>query len=266
MTEHTNTSPRPSLFARKGEAEPAPAVAYVSLRQMQGKPDRREEGPDRRAQWGAGQGDGESPGSPAPQRRVFTASGSDYDGRRHFTPRSGLALGQRYVPWTAPENKADAPKDTASARKAKSSVSTLSALIHRHQDSVARPASRAPEPAPVAQREAATATPSPETGPATPRRPEARSAAGPTMIDMTFLSASGAPGWRSASPKAPAGMAAPQAAQPPATRKRKIPRRKVTVRLEIDQFLQVKAHAQRTGESHQSVMASAVADYLKKID
>lgn len=258
MTEHRKTSQRPSLFARKGEAEPAPAVAYVSLRQMQGNPERRDEGPDRRAQWGERQGDGESPDS-----RV--RRGSDHDGRRHFTPRSGLALGQQYVPWTAPEDKADAPQETARARQAKTSVSVLSALIHRHHDGVAKPASRAPEPAPVPQRDAATSMPSPEYAPATPRQPEARPAEGPTKVDMSYLSASGARGRPSASPKSPAEKAAPQAAQPPASYQRKILRRKVTVRLEIEQFLQIKAHAKRTGKSQQNVLATAVAAYLNRI-
>lgn len=250
MADHINTGPRPSLFARKGEAEPAPAVAYVSLRQMQGKPERREEGPDRRAQWSAQQRDEGAPDSQAPQRRGFAASGPDHDGRRHFTPRSGLAMDQEYVPWKAPEDKAEAPQKSVAARRASSpSVSALSALIHRHQDGLAKPASVVPEPTPL------------------PTPAQAQAAAGPTKIDMSYLSAAGAGGGRGAARKpSPAAPEAPQAAKPPTAYKPKKLRKKVTVRLEIDHFKQIKELAERTGKSRQSVMAKAVANYLSKID
>jgi hypothetical protein len=42
-------------------------------------------------------------------------------------------------------------------------------------------------------------------------------------------------------------------------------RKQATVRLEIDQFLKVKALADRGGKSRQSVMAAAIAVYLNKI-
>ncbi len=256
MTENTITSPRPSLFARKGEAEPAPAVAYVSLREMQGKSDRREDAPDRRAQWGDGQGNEESPDSPVAHRRVFTSSGSDHDGRRHFTPRSGLALGQRYVPWTAPEDQADAPKQTAKARKASPSVSTLSSLIHRHRDGASQPASVPPS---------AAATASPDLAPATPRQPAAPTAAGPTKIDMSYLSQSDTSGRRPASPKPQADPIDPQAQPAPAPLMRKPIRRKVTMRLDVKQFNKIKLLSAKSGTSQQSVMAAAVADYLSKL-
>ncbi len=230
MTEHTNTSPQRSLFARKGEAAPAPAVAYVSLRQMQGESEQREEGPDRREQWGAPQNDGEST-----DRRAHL--GPDHDGRRHFTPRTGLAYGQRYVPWAAPETEADAPQDTARVRKAKTtvgplSVASLSSLIHRHRDGFAQP--------------------------------EAPPATGPTKLDLTHLLAARPRGRPPASPKLPAEPATPHAAQPSATRKPKMKRKKVTVRLEFEQFSQIKALAERAGKSRQSVLAKAVAAYLNK--
>ncbi len=263
MTENTITSPRPSLFARKGEAEPAPAVAYVSLRQMQGESDRRSDEPDRRATWGDGQSSGESPDSPVPHRRVSTPSASDHDGRRHFTPRSGLALGQRYVPWTAPEDQAEAPKQTAKARKASPSVSTLSSLIHRHRDGASQPASRALEPASVPPLAAATA--SPDLAPATPRQPAAPTAAGPTKIDMSYLSQSDSSGRRPASPKPQADPIDPQAPPATAPRKRKPIRRKVTIRLEAKQFNKIKSLSDKSGTSQQSVMAAAVADYLSKL-
>lgn len=252
MTEHADISPRPSLFARKGEAEPAPAVAFVSLRHMYGKPEQRAERPDRREHMEAYQPDGESA-----DKRI--RHGPDHDGRRHFTPRSGLAFGQRYVPWAAPENEADASVDTAKGRKAKKtvgslSVASLSALIHRHRDGPARPVL-------TPQSAAATTSPAPEPGPAVPRRPEAPAAKGPTKVDMAHLSTSGTRGRRPAVAKSPADPVA----QPPATRKRKMKRKKVTVRLELDQFRRIKALADRAGQSRQSIMAQAVADYLNKI-
>ncbi|MEE9250407.1 MAG: hypothetical protein V3U93_04700 [Alphaproteobacteria bacterium] len=41
-------------------------------------------------------------------------------------------------------------------------------------------------------------------------------------------------------------------------------RKKVTVRLEFEQFSQIKALAERAGKSRQSVLAKAVAAYLNK--
>lgn len=273
MTDHTKISPQPSIFARKGEAEPAPAVAYVSLREMQGKSDRRDDAPDRRAQWGERQGNGNSTDGRSPQRRVFTAGGTDHDGRRHYTPRSGLAMGQQYVPWAPPEETAEAPKKTARSRRGTPSVATLSALIHRHQDGGVKAAARAPAPAPrpIAATESPV-TPTPEDHSATPRPPEERIAAAPTKIDMSYLSAAGAPGQRTtaakspAEPAAPAAPAAPQAKQPPEIRKRKVKRKKVTVRLEVEEYRQIKNLANKAGESYQSVMAAAITEYLNKID
>lgn len=266
MTDHTRTSPQRSLFARKGEAEPAPAVAFVSLRHMHGEPDQRADRPDRREQLGAHRHDGVSPDSEV--RR-----GPDHDGRRHFTPRSGLAFGQQYVPWGTTETEADASEDTARERKAKRtvgalSVASLSALIHRHRDGSAQPASARPEPALTPQRVAATASPAPqppEPGPAAPQQPEALAAAGPTKVDMAYLSGAGTPGRRPASPKSPADQATPHASQRSATRTPKIKRKKVTVRLEPEQFLQIKALADDAGKTHQSVLAKAVAAYLNKV-
>ena len=275
MTDHTKISPQPSIFARKGEAEPAPAVAYVSLREMQGKSDRRDDAPDRRAQWGERQGNGNSTDEQVLQRRVFTASGTDHDGRRHYTPRSGLAMGQQYVPWAPSEEEPEAPKKTARSRRGTPSVATLSALIHRHQDGGVKAAARQPAPAPAPRPIAATespVTPPPEDHSATPRAPEERIAASPTKIDMSYLSAAGAQGQRTtvakspAEPAAPAAPAAPQAKQPPEIHKRKVKRKKVTVRLEVEEYRQIKGLADKAGESYQSVMAAAITDYLNKID
>ncbi len=263
MADRTETSPQPSIFAQKGEAEPASAVAYVSLRQMQGKPERREDAPDRRAQWGERQEEGNSTDGQDLQRRATKATATDHDGRRHYTPRSGLAIGQQYVPWSPTEKQADAAKNSARARKGSPSVASLSALIRRHQDGAAKAAARKPEPAREAQRISPTGspvTPSREGISTTPREPEERTAAGPTKVDMSYLSAAGAQGQR------PAVAAAPQAKQPPTARQRKIKRKKITVRLEIEQYMQIKDLAYRNGKSQQSVMASAVADYLDKIN
>ena len=271
MTENSLTSPRPSLFAQKGEAEPAPAVAYVSLRQMQGKPDRRDAAPDRRAQWGDGQDNGKPSDSSPPQRRAFTASGTDHDGRRHFTPRSGLAMGQqyvpwtepKYVPWTAPKDQADAPKQTAKARDATPSVSSLSALISRHRDGVSKPPSLAPEsaPAPIA----ATNSPAPDHASTTRQQPTTPTTTGPTKIDMSYLSRADTGGRRPASSKPTADPDTPQVEQPPAIPKQKIIRRKVTMRLDVKQFNKIKSLSDKSGTSQQSLLAAAVADYLSKI-
>ena len=149
--------------------------------------------PDRRAQWGDRQDDGNSTDDRALQRRASKAHGTDYDGRRHYTPRSGLAMGQQYVPWSPAEQEAEAPKKTARARKGSPSVASLSALIHRHHDGAAKAAAREPEPTP--QRITTTGSPvapSPEDHSATPRKPEERIAAGPTKVDMSYLAAAGA--------------------------------------------------------------------------
>lgn len=186
MTYQENISSRLSLFARKGAAEPTAAIAYVSLRQMRGETERREE-----------------------VSHSWDRPGSGHHDRRHFTPRSGLAIGQPYVPCAAPEDKADAPQDAAIMRTTKSSVSTLSSLIHRRRDGSVKTTAREPEPTPVLEPIAVTA--------------------------------------------------------PPAPFKAKILRRQVTVRLEISQFLKIKAIADRDGISRQCIMAAAVADYLDKI-
>ena len=86
---------------------------------------------------------------------------------------------------------------------------------------------------------------------------------------MSYLSAAGAQGQRTTvakSPAEPAAPAAPQAKQPPEIRKQKVKRKKVTVRLEVEEYRQIKGLADKAGESYQSVMAAAITEYLNKID
>ncbi len=129
MTEPKTASSQSSLFARKGEAEPSPAVAYVSLRQLQGKPDRRDERPEHRRDQRHPAKQGSSPEVPG-QR-----SGE----RRHYTPASGLAFGQPPEPW-----RPDASQAATAERGAAPGWSPLSSLIVRH--GVAAPP---PEPPPA---------------------------------------------------------------------------------------------------------------------
>ena len=63
------------------------------------------------------------------------------------------------------------------------------------------------------------------------------------------------------SPATPTGV--PESKEPPReTRKRK--RKKVTVRLEREQYARIKELAKRSGGTQQSVMAAAVAAYLNE--
>ena len=103
-----------SLFASKGNATPSPAVAYVSLRQLQGKPERRTSRSD-------DHGPAEeltSSGASEPSTDETTNwCGPD---RRHHTPKEGLAYGQR-------------PDEMPSVTNPSQGGSRLSALIVRHK-------------------------------------------------------------------------------------------------------------------------------------
>ncbi len=211
MTEAMPAGPSRSLFAHKGEAVPSPAVAYVSLRQMRGEAEQRAEEPDRRAQ----QRDAcehEVASDDGRDRR-----GPDYGGRRHFTPPTGLAFGQQFVPWAATDADSDASQETTAKPRAKQqarsslSVSSLSSLIQRHGVAPPSPPSAMLEaqtpPAEAATRvdvEKDLSTPEtrgqaptssepvasrPEPAPAAPQQPEARLAAAPTKIDRERLTA-----------------------------------------------------------------------------
>ncbi len=242
MTERHTTSGESPLFARKGEAVPAPAVAFVSLRQLQGKPEHRGGEPDRRGD----QHEHDEGPVDVPERR-----GPDHGGRRHFTPSSGLAFDQQFVPWEPSDGESDASEETAMAPKAKKPVSSMSSLIHRHGAGELRPASPWSEPAFAPERVAATASPAP--------------ARKPPLIDPRLaLSTPASPVPQPPpleSPSAPAGL--PDGEKPP-SEKRKRKRKKVTVRLEREQFSRIKELAKRSGGTHQSVMAAAVAAYLNE--
>ncbi len=249
MTERDTTRGESPLFARKGEAVPAPAVAFVSLRQLQGKPEHRGGEPDRRGEQHAHRHD-EGPVD-LPERR-----GPDYGGRRHFTPSSGLAFDQQFVPWEPSDGESDASEETAMAPKAKkpvSSMSSMSSLIHRHGAGELRPASPWSEPALAPEPVAATASPA---TPAPVRKP-------PLIDPRRALStpASPVPPQPQESPATPTRL--PESAEPP-SKKRKPKRKKVTVRLEREQYARIKELAKRSGGTQQSVMAAAVAAYLNK--
>ncbi len=119
------------LFAQKGAAVPSPAVAYVSLHEMRGQTERRGEEPDRRA---LQQDAREHEGAPDDGR---DRRGPDHGGRRHYTPREGLAHGQKPVDWARP-----APPPAGDAAKP---ASPLSSLISRHGVAGAPP----PRPVPA---------------------------------------------------------------------------------------------------------------------
>ena len=101
-----------SLFARKGDAVPSPSVAYVSLRQLQGKPERRS-----RDDRGPAEEQTSSGASELNTNETSNWSGPD---RRHYTPKEGLAYGQ---------SSAETPAATCPSQGG----SRLSALIVRHK-------------------------------------------------------------------------------------------------------------------------------------
>ena len=245
MTERDKTSGESPLFARKGEAVPAPAVAFVSLRQLQGKPEHRRGEPDRRGDQHAHRHD-EGPVD-EPERR-----GPDHGGRRHFTPSSGLAFDQQFVPWEPSDGESDASEETAVAPKAKKPVSSMASLIHRHGAGELRPASPWSEPALAPERVAATASPA---TPAPARKP-------PLIDPRRALSTPASPVPPPLeSPATPTGR--PEGEEPP-SEKRKRKRKKITVRLEREQFSRIKELAKRSGGTQQSVMAAAVTAYLNQ--
>ena len=245
MTERDSTRGESPLFARKGEAIPAPAVAFVSLRQLQGKPEHRGGELDRREQEHAHRHD-EGPVD-GPERH-----GPDYGGRRHFTPSSGLAFDQQFVPWEPSDGESDASEETAVAPKAKKPVSSMASLIHRHGVGELRPASPRFEPALAPERVAATASPA---TPAPARKP-------PLIDPRRALSTPASPVPPPLeSPATPTGR--PEGEEPP-SEKRKRKRKKITVRLEREQFSRIKELAKRSGGTQQSVMAAAVTAYLNQ--
>ncbi len=126
----------------------------------------------------------------------------------------------------------------------------MASLIHRHGVGELRPASPWSEPALAPERVAATASPA---TPAPARKP-------PLIDPRRALSTPASPVPPPLeSPATPTGL--PEGEEPPSkTRKRK----KVTVRLEREQFSRIKELAKRSGGTQQSVMAAAVAAYLNE--
>ncbi len=208
------------LFAQKGAAVPSPAVAYVSLHEMRGEPERRAEEPDRRA---LQQDAREHEGAPDDGR---DRRGPDHGGRRHYTPREGLAHGQEPVDWAPTVPPAPPPAGDAAV-----SASPLSSLISRHG------VAGAPSPRPV------PAAPQQITRPS-----EAR-----TQVDvMKHLSPAESGGERAA-------VVAPP---PPKRRKRK----KLTVRLGPAKYQQIRDLADSADRTYQSVLEAAITDFLEKQD
>ena len=249
MTEPKTASSQSSLFARKGEAEPSPAVAYVSLRQLQGKPDRRQERPERRGDQRHLAEQGSSP--EVPEQR----SGE----RRHYTPASGLAFGQRSVSWSYTEARSDESQATTAERAVTRDPSLLSSLIVRHGVASAPPAPRGPEPTIAARRVGAIAPRvTPRSEPAAPRQPQAPPAASPTKIDP--LSAAGARGRRTAAAQSPAKPSKPLAAKRSSYGKRK----KLTLRIGQKRFKKFKEIADATDRTYQSILSAAIKAYLEE--
>lgn len=259
MTEPQTASPRSSLFARKGEAAPSPAVAYVSVRQLQGKPERRAEGPDRRER--QRQRRQERGSFDGPDRRGPDQRGSS--DRRHFTPASGLAFGQQRVAWVDPERPADASEETTTEDDVRQVPSFLSSLIQRHGVAKAPPAAPAPERM-VASRPGAAAaspaTPRPEREPAALDRPAMPARQAPTMIDPErYLSSGRSRRQRVAAPQPGAEPAAPW----PAQQLEHGERHKLTMRLAHEHYQQFMQFVARSGRTQQSILAAAIAAFLE---
>ena len=252
MTEPKTASSQSSLFARKGEAAPSPAVAYVSLRQLQGKPDRRKERPDGRRDQRHLAEQGSAP--EAPEQRSAD--------RRHYTPASGLALGQRPVPWRSAEARSDDSQATTPERAVTRDPPPLSSLIVRHGVASAPPAPWEPEPTIAARRVGAIAPPAtPRPEPAAPQQPQAPPAASPTKIDpLKYLSAAGARGRRTAAAPSPAKPCEPLAAKRSPYGKRK----KLTLRLGQRRFKKFKEIADKTDRTYQSILLAALKVYLEE--
>jgi len=134
MTDQTKSSPRPSLFARKGEAEPTAAVAHMSLEQLQDQPPCR-------SQWDECQGDGGFT-----DRRVRRVP--DRNDQQISPPRSGLAVGRRHTPCAVAKEKPAVREETVKIWQPKTMISPLSSLIVRQRDIVTRPVSWGSEQAP----------------------------------------------------------------------------------------------------------------------
>lgn len=187
MSEDTTSLTPNPLFARKGEAAPAPAVGYVGISDLRGKLDRRQA-----------------------QR--------SYDGgeQRH-------SVLDEIVGEAAP-----APVGAGGS---------LATLIHRRGGPRPQaPGSRtsAPEAAPPPQAKA-------------PQRPVSK-----------------APAARQASEPAAASPAPAQAKAAKPGRKRKRPRRQLTVRLPVAQFARFSALAKQGGHTYQDILATATDVYLEQ--
>lgn len=133
-----------SIFASKGEAIPAPAVAYVGLRQLQGRPERRKEEPTKFG---------------PPDQSADRAPAWKGTNRRHFPPEDDFGK--------PPELPAAAAPAT----------SPLSSLIARHRVPRASPPPPLPReqtpPAQAASRvEVAKYTPTPVTHELAPTQSE----------------------------------------------------------------------------------------------
>ncbi len=124
MTER-KPAPEGPLFARKGEATPAPAVGYVSVRILQGKPERR-------------RGEGEREG---PERRL-----SAFERLFGVAASAALAPAAEVAPQAPPAAAPEAPppalRQAPGGTEASGAGPSLSLLIHRHLQP------KAPSPAP----------------------------------------------------------------------------------------------------------------------
>ncbi len=186
--DKTSLTPNP-LFARKGEAAPAPVVGYVGVTDLRGKLNRRQ------------------------AQRPF-----DGGERRHSALDS-------IVGEVAPDTVEPASQPPPPAAAAGGS---LAWLIHRRVDPRPRdPGSRPPPRG------------APPQGPG-PRAAELPAAAtSPSSVEATAKGAKPA-------------------------RKRKRPRRQLTVRFPIDEFARLEALAKETGQTYQDILATATNAYLEQ--
>lgn len=202
MSEDTTSLTRNPLFARKGEAAPAPAVGYVGISDLRGKLDRRQA-----------------------QR--------SYDGGERRYPVLDEIVGEA-APGTAEPEPVPAPRTAPAPVGAGGSLATL---IHR------RGGPRPPAPESLTSAPEAAALPQAEA-------PRGR--------------VSEAPAARQASVPAAASPAPGQAKAAKPERKRKRPRRQLTVRLPVEQFGRFNALAKQSGHTYQDILATATEVYLEQ--
>lgn len=220
------------LFARKGDATPAPAVSYVGVTDLRGKLNRRKErsgyeGADRRQTVLDGIVGGSAPGTVEAVPEV--------------------------APPPAPAAEPAPPPPRAPAPSAVGGM--MAGLIHRRGTPkapppavAATPERRAPEGAP--ERRAPEPPASAPVPPASAPEPPASAQVEPPLAPPPPV------------PAAKAEVPKPAPALKPKPKRRR--RRQLTVRLPVKDFDRLKALAKKTGHTYQDLLATAASDYLEE--